>query len=189
MTGVQTCALPISKELYFNEVELGKKELLEITDWEVPQTINYNDSYIQKDVILSIMEPFFQRSDASQPEKDFIDFLEVKSTEIDWWFKNGERDGTFFAAPYNEGEDEKPFYVDFLVKFRDGRLGLFDTKAGLTLAAAKTRAEGLAKYIAEENLKGLNYFGGIIVKQPDGSWRYNDQRVFDHTTAEGWKLL
>jgi hypothetical protein len=44
-------------------------------------------------------------------------------------FKNGEGDATFFAVPYDNGE-KKPFYVDFIVQLKDGRIGLFDTKAG-----------------------------------------------------------
>lgn len=36
-------------------------------------------------------------------EMAFIEFLE-KSDKIEWWFKNGDREATFFAISYDNGE-------------------------------------------------------------------------------------
>lgn len=104
------------------------------------------------------MQPFFVKYD-SNLEKAFVEFLE-KSDQIEWWFKNGDRDSIFFAIPYHNGE-EKPFYVDFIVKFKDERIGLFDPH-GTFLSDFKSKAEGLSKYIQDENKKGKNLFGGIV---------------------------
>ena len=64
-------------------------------------------------------------------DEGVIKFLD-NNKKVDWWFKSGERDGAYFAVPYkdDEGEDQV-FYVDFIVKLKDGRIGLFDTKSGL----------------------------------------------------------
>ena len=71
------------------------------------------------------IKPFYSNG-RWKTEKAFIDFLE-QSEKVEWWFKNGDRDA-FFAVPYDNGE-KKPFYVDFIVKITDGRIGLFDTKS------------------------------------------------------------
>jgi hypothetical protein len=51
-------------------------------------------------------------------------------------------------------------------------------------------AEGLYKYIEEQNNKGKNLFGGIVVNK-DGSWRYNDSSVYayDQNNLTTWKFV
>ena len=111
-------------------------------------------------------------------EKAFIELLENPSNSVKWWFKNGDRDATFFAVPYGNGE-QKPFYVDFIVKLKDGRIGLFDTKAGFTQKLAGSKIDGLFKYIQQENKKGKKLFGGIVVntdRNYRGRWVYFDKQ-------------
>jgi len=179
-----------AKELYFADVELGKKAVEKDEKWEVPASVNYGSNYNERKYKLSVMQPYYESNLASQVEKAFALELDKKEDEIEWWFKNGERDGTFFAVPYKENDEEKPFYVDWIVKYKDGRVGLFDTKGGITAETAKTRAEGLAKYIKEQNKKGKNLFGGIVIDK-DGSWRYNDNEVYEYNEAglKDWKFL
>jgi len=128
----------------------------------------------------SIMQPFYRKGDW-KPEKAFVEFLE-KLESVVWWFKNGDRDATFFAIPYENGE-KKPFYIDFIVKLKDGRIGLFDTKSGITLKIAGSKIDGLHNYIKEENNKGKNLFGGIVTntnqKEYKARWIY-----FDKTSSE-----
>jgi hypothetical protein len=40
------------------------------------------------------------------------------------------------------------------VKYKDGRVGLLDTKAGLPATESTSRAEGLASYISKQNKNG-----------------------------------
>lgn len=179
-----------AKDLYLAEVKKREKELVRDEDWEVPPSVNFSDEYVLREKLLSILEPFYERENASSVEKDFADFLDNKPNEIDWWFKNGERDGTFFAIPYTDGNETKLFYVDWIVKYKDGRIGLFDTKAGIYAETAKSRAEGLAKYIKEQNEKGKNLFGGIVILR-GGSWYLNDNDVYqyDESDLRAWKVL
>lgn len=182
-------AINRAKEIYLSKIEKDKKELVIDEAWEVPIFATYNNEYTRREAALSILEPFYEPNGASGPEKEFAKHLDSKA-EVEWWFKNGQRDGSNFAVPYIEKGENKPFYVDWIIKYKDGRIGLFDTKAGITAETAKTRAEGLAKYIKEENSKGKGLFGGIVIKK-DGSWRYNDNGVYEYDEKDlsGWKFL
>jgi len=178
-----------AKDVYFGEVEKREKEIV-AENWEVPPSVNFSDEYVLKKRGISILQPFYERENASMPEKNFADFLDRKTDEIEWWFKNGERDGSFFAVPYIENNEQKMFYVDWIVKYKDGRIGLFDTKAGITAETAKSRAEGLAKYIKEENKKKKNLFGGIVI-QKARTWYLNDNDIYEYKEDDfrGWKIL
>ena len=46
------------------------------------------------------------------------EYLE-KAKQVKWWFKNGRQDGSYFAVPYVENGQEKPFYLDFVVMLND----------------------------------------------------------------------
>ena len=50
------------------------------------------------------------------------------------------------------------------MQYKDGRVGIYDTKdVGFQEEDNKTKAEILQKYIKEENSKGKNLCGGIII--------------------------
>lgn len=91
-------AINRAKEIYQENVGKGKKELVVDEKWEVPISINFDNNYAERKVGLSILEPFFEARDASEPEKKFVEYLESKTDEIVWWFKNGQRDGSYFAG-------------------------------------------------------------------------------------------
>ena len=137
------------------------------------------------------MQPFF--SDGRwKTEKAFIEYLE-KSELVDWWFKNGDRDTTYFAVPYDNGE-KKPFYIDFIVKLKDGRIGLFDTKSGITQKVAGPKIEGLYRYIRKENKKGKKLLGGIVIntdRNYRGRWIYYDRsrKYLKEDDFSNWKDL
>ena len=181
-----------AKTRYKEEVEKRENELVEVKNWNIPESLSFGEEYKKIDVKKSIMEPFY--SDGRwKTEKAFIDFLE-KLPNVEWWFKNGDRDATFFAVPYNNGE-EKPFYVDFIVKMKDGRIGLFDTKAGLTKQVAGPKIDGLHRYIQKENKKGKKLFGGIVAntdqREYRGRWVYfsKTSKEFLDSSFENWTDL
>jgi type III restriction enzyme len=189
-----------AKELYQEVVGRGKHELIQNDEqWNIPRTINYNLTFVKKDYKRSIIQPYYAKikgtdnlsffEEDSDVEVEFIKYLE-KAKQVKWWFKNGKQDGSYFAVPYIKNEQEKPFYLDFVVMFNDGRLGLFDTKGGIYAQTAKERAEGLAKYIAVENKKGKNLFGGIVLKEKN-SWRLNDSKnyIYNPNDLKDWKFL
>ncbi len=138
--------------------------------WNVPEKIEYNANHKERIPKLqrAIMNPFYESTSKSkswETEKSFIEFLDANES-IEWWYKNGERDSTYFAVPYkDEAGEGQSFYVDFIVKMNDGRVGLFDTKSGWTAKDAGNKSDGLQQYILEQNKRGRKLFGGIIVPQ------------------------
>ena len=180
-----------AKEEYQKEIVKREPELVFVKDWNIPEYIRYNENYNQIEYEKSIMEPFFS-DERWESEKAFMKFLE-KSDNIEWWFKNGDRDRIFFAVSYKNG-GEKPFYVDFIVKLKDGKIGLFDTKAGITQKVAETKIDGLNRYIKTENQKGKKLFGGIVIntkKDYQGRWIYFDSTSIDlkDNDFDNWKDL
>lgn len=183
-------AINRAKEIYSANVGKQKKELVTTEEWEIPSSRNYNNRFAEVKYKKSILQPFLEAKDARKPEEDFAEFLNNTLANVEWFCKNGESDATSFAIPYTDKDGElKPFFVDWIVKFKDGRIGLFDTKEGITAEVAKYRAEGLAAYIKAENKKGKKLFGGIVVPK-DGSWRYNDSEKYEYSPdLKGWKFL
>ncbi len=177
-----------TKEKYQAEVVKRESEMVDVENWNIPESLPYGREYSAVSVKKSIMHPFY--SDGKwKPEAAFIDFLD-KSEKVEWWFKNGDRDATFFAVRYDNGE-EKPFYVDFIVRLKDGRIGLFDTKAGLTKQVAGPKIDGLYKYIQTENKKGKKCFGGIAAnteRNYRGRWVYFEKtsKDFKDNSFDNW---
>ena len=174
-------AIDIAKLTYQKEIVKKEAEIVPKGNWNVPESMLFGSDDIREDRKKSIMEPFYSKS-KWKTEKAFIEFLENPFNSVKWWFKNGDRDATFFAVPYGNGE-QKPFYVDFIVKLKDGRIGLFDTKSGFTQKLAGSKIDGLLNYIQSENKKGKNLFGGIVTNSDPrnytGRWVY-----FDRTSKE-----
>jgi type III restriction enzyme len=189
-----------AKELYKDVVGKGKHEIVQNDEpWNVPRVINYNLNFVEKDYKRSIVQPYFAKikgtdnlslfEEDSDVEVSFIEYLE-KAKQVKWWFKNGRQDGSYFAVPYVENGQDKPFYLDFVVMLNDGQLGLFDTKGGIYAKTATERAEGLAEYIATKNKKGKKLFGGIVLKDKN-SWRFNDSKKYSYNPNDlkDWKFL
>ena len=180
----------LSKERYKLQVvqQLSEtREKIEVPTWEVPIIISYNSNYVKAEKPKSIMKPLYTKKQ-SEPERQFIELLE-QSNKVKWWFKNGENEVKYFAVIRTDGN---AFYPDWIVQFEDGSIGIFDTKSGRTAetADAGPRAEGLQKYIKEQNKKGKKLWGGIVIFV-NGSWRYNDNDVYtyDPNNLTSWKLL
>ena len=163
-----------TKTKYKEETDKRAREVEKDDKWELPESIAYGENHTKWDVNLSEMMPFYYDKKWNT-EKAFIEYLE-RAAEVKSWFKNGDRDATFFAVTYTENKQKKPFYVDFIVRTKDGRIGLFDTKSGITITDAKDKSDGLQAYIKQENRKGKKLFGGIVTNTRSadfkGSWKY-----------------
>jgi type III restriction enzyme len=159
--------IDIAKESYIESVSIRDAKLLRIDGWQVPLTLNFPSSHHVVETNKSVMMPFY--ADGKwKSEAAFISLLD-ESESVEWWFQNGERDATFFAVPYFEGGEEKPFYVDFIVLFKSGILGLFDTKSGQTVETAKSKSDGLRAFVG--SVEGIE--GGIVTntsRDYSGRW-------------------
>ena len=137
------------------------------------------------------MQPFFQYKDASTPEKNFERFLD-SNDHVDWWFKNRENDPKYFAIGYaDENGYNSAFYVDFIVMFKDGSIGFYDTKQGITASAesTKNKAEALYRFIQRENQSGKKVKYDIVIsvnKLSGTTWKINCNETYtdDFDNAE-----
>ena len=176
-----------AKKSYLDRVR-SREEELEKKIWDVPEFINYNQEYQRYDVKKSIMNPFYSRRNSSPPEKKFIQFLE-SNDKVKWWFKNGEKDGIFFAVPYKKNDREFLFYVDFIVQLEDGRVGLFDTKGiKKTAPESKEKVKGLKRHIDKNHKQ--NIFGGVIVFKNEHWKIYKENgQDFNVEKEDNWEPL
>ena len=121
--------IELAKVAYQSAVGGRNKEIDYDTNWQIPSELIYNSYYNLIKVKKSIMNPFYTK-DLYKTESAFIKYLDNQKN-VKWWFKNGDRDSTYFAIPYTEKGDIKPFYIDFIVCFQNNKIGLYDTKSGL----------------------------------------------------------
>jgi type III restriction enzyme len=160
-----------------------KKKIEEIEEWdeswEIEENRNYNpDIYKKYDYKLNFYEPCYLNFD-SIIEKEFTEYLEKYKSKILWWWQNGDE-----HMQLNFGikcdERGKTFQPDFLVMFKNGTLGIFDTKAsGYNESDNKIKAEALQKYIKEENKRKKKnlLLGGIVIKE-GGHFRINSDEKY-----------
>lgn len=165
----------------------------EIFDFSLPLMDEYSDRYVEVATAKNAMKPYYRSVNApTSTEIPFEEALEW-SSRVEWWYKNGEKMEKYFAVKYYElGDDAKSygkaFYPDYIIKFSDGRIGIFDTKSGWTAEEAGPKARALQKYIADHS--DLNLFGGII-NVANGVFYLNDSTDYefgDGKTGQ-WKVF
>ena len=145
-------------------------------NWVMPISKNYNPyTYEKVDCKKYLYEPCYLETTRSHPEEAFIKYIDAQADKIVWWWKNGDE-----AMKENFGiykyvnEDDNAFRPDFIVQYKDGRIGIYDTKdAGFQEDDNKIKAEALQRYIKEENAKGKKLCGGIIIVD-NGHLKIND---------------
>lgn len=167
-----------------------EKQYKEIPKWNVPVEDYYSKNTAIKDYKRCVMAPVYI-SPKWKTEVGFIENYLEKNTNIEWWFKNGDaKNEIYFGVPFVD-EKEKPstFYPDFIVAYKNGRDGIFDTKAGQTATNSDTKlkAEALQVYIKEN--KDKNLFGGIVISDQEyKNWKINQSKEYDHDNSK-WESL
>ena len=162
--------------------------------WEVPEFRIYNNNFVKHEVDKAILDPLFLRNNNgylsdSKTEFDFIQFLESNKSNIVWWYKNGTERKADFAVPYINSRSEKSlFYVDFVILFNSGTLGLFDTKTPESDKDMVAKHNSLNDYISERNKSGKVTVGGIIINKDD-SWRYSKEKIENGYDVTGWDIF
>lgn len=131
----------------------------------------------------------------SKPEEQFELFLENHVDQIDWWMKNGDKGIDNFSIPYTYKEIKHAFYPDYIVRFKNGDIGIYETKSvddqqGDTVTKAKSKA--LQGYMEEQSKNGLNVTGGIVrpskLSMP-GVVSFEINTTYDQNTDSEWQLL
>ena len=158
----------------------------------------FTDDFEEVETRRSLLRPFYLRKNypGRSNEKAFVDFLEDWE-KVDWWFKNADSGKDGFALKYldSTSKSERLFYPDWIVKFLDGRIGIFDTKEGQTANSNETgyKAEALQKFlqVLNQEIPKPIFFGGIVVPG-NGMWYLNQEQTYEPPFlgfGEGWRFL
>ncbi len=177
-------------DTYADKVKKRKEDLREhnmITyNWEVPPERVYIENTNTKidDVQNHSLLPFYRLNNAFNPEINFEEFLEQNSQYIDWWYKNGDSGKEHYAIPYNNISGNKSlFYVDFVIRMKDGTIFLFDSKTSGSDLEAPNKHNALIDYMTANSSKNLK--GGILIF--DGhNWKYSPYYIENTTDIAAW---
>ena len=152
-----------------------------IYPWDIKKVDFFNQHTDEKkDYTLCIYQPCYLGIGRSKPELEFEKYLETKAGKVEWWFKNGVGKKDFFGIKYEDNDLPQTFYPDYIIQLASGQTFIGDTKAGSTAKEATLRAESLQQYIKDQNSKGKNLVGGIIIKDDTQKWRVNQQEIYNY---------
>ena len=157
----------------------AKRRAFKHYDWEVPAEREYPvDRYVERpDMVNHALLPYMQSkkgSLGSDTERDFEKFLEENSNAIEWWYKNGDQGKANFAIGYTNSDGVKAlFYVDYIIRMRNGDIFLFDTKTESSDTEAPYKHNALWEYMQLPENKEKRLHGGIIIPDPHGNWVYS----------------
>ena len=157
-------------------------------EWRVPEERVYDsDSNHIASAENHALMPFVQLNAASNPEKEFATFLEANSQYIDWWYKNGDKGKQHYAIEYLQGEDgaKALFYVDFVIRMKNGHIYLFDTKSAGSDLFASQKHNALIDYMTKHSTKEQPIFGGILIQQ-GSNWLYSKLHIANTTELTNW---
>jgi len=206
VTGVQS--LVVQNDEFFGRIiheatEKFRRELMNDTkrkpehyDFFIQESKGYSlETHLPLVYEKSLYQPLFvlitdsATGHINQLEKDFLDYLEDRD-EVKWFWENGtEVMKENFGIPYNSGMNT--FQPDFIVKFVDGRVGIFDTKAsGQNVEDTTVKAEALYRFIKDTNHNRGNLprlVGGIVMQKGSQFRVYNEAEYHDIAEDErGW---
>ena len=169
---------PIADKLLADKKK--KEESKEAPIFTINESYSYSEDYVVEPQNLCILDKFYvlEKYNGKDNEMAFKDYIDKKKSKIEWWFKNGDSGKEYFAIKYfnTTYKEEKLFYPDWIIKFKDGSIGIFDTKKGKTAENTEGRAEALATKIKELR---KNYVGGIAVFE-SGVWHYNGSEKYSY---------
>lgn len=125
----------------------------------------------------------------NQLEKDFLNYLDSQNV-VEWYLENGtELMRVNFGISYNNGMNT--FQPDFIVKFKNGSVGILDTKpVDHRVEDTTVKANALYDYLVNINTnRGLapKIIGGIVVKVGTQFYVYLNGNYHDYNVShDGW---
>lgn len=185
---------PISKDILKEKKE--KQESMEAPVFEILDQYAFTSTYEEIPQKLCVLDKCFllQEYKGRDNEINFINYIDSKNKEIDWWFKNGNQGKDYFAVKYMNNTDGKEalFYPDFIIRFKNGKIGIFDTKKDQTATDPETADKVKALALKLKEL-GPNYIGGIVVFE-NGVWNYNCSENYNYQKGKisqdkNWQLF
>lgn len=178
----------LQRYLRIIEQRRGERKARSFTDytWEVPAERYYkvDTHHLEERAKNHALLPFVELNAASTPEQEFAAFLERNAAYVDWWYKNGDEGKQHYAVPYEQADGTKSlFYVDFVVRMKNGQVFLFDTKSEDSDPEAPNKHNALLDYLQahkEQNLKG-----GVLIAQ-GSNWMYSQFKIENTHDLTGW---
>ncbi len=171
--------------------ESAAKRVFKKYGWEVPEERIYDNetNHIEETGNHALL-PFVQLNQASNPEKDFVAYLEQNSQYIDWWYKNGDKGKQHYAIEYTTGDEHTKslFYVDFVIRMKNGHVYLFDTKSIGSDDNASDKHNALLQYIKENTTEEQPLYGGVILRKNE-NWLYSPQPIENTTDTLNWECF
>lgn len=171
--------------------ESAAKRVFRKYGWEVPEERTYDNetSHIEETGNHAPL-PFVQLNQASNPEKDFVAYLEQNSQYIDWWYKNGDKGKQHYAIEYTTGDEQAKslFYVDFVIRMKNGHIYLFDTKSIGSDVFASDKHNALLQYIKENTTEEQPLYGGVILRK-DENWLFSPLPIKNTTDTLNWNCF
>ena len=158
--------------------------------WEIPVDRFYKEDThsIEESVQNHALIPYIQLNNSSNQERNFTAYLEEHQEYIDWWYKNGDSGKQHYAIGYTNVDGEKSlFYVDYIVRMRNGQVFLFDAKSAESDKNAVNKHNALIDYINDEKNKDKLLKGGVIIFDKDReSWVYSKFKIEDTSDFTHW---
>lgn len=158
--------------------------------WNPPVHEYLSDNYTEVTCANSLMQPLFIEPKPSEPEKDFMEMLK-SSKEILWWYRNGANKESYLGIPYfselNKRDDT--FYPDFLIKYKNGDLGIYDTKKGITVQMDDTaeKSDALRMYLKKNSHKEQKMIGGIVDTRSSGFFVFTGDKYNKDPGDKNWE--
>jgi len=134
-------------------------------EWYIPKNKNYNHHKYEfvAEHKKYLYDKCYLRKDRSKPEREFEKWLEKPEQDgVEWWWKNGdEHSQENFGIEVQESEST--FQPDFIVKYKDGYIGIYDTKSpGFQELDTQQKEIALKNYIENEKQKSPKLKGKIV---------------------------
>lgn len=150
----------------------GRKGLTS-SNYSPPKAFSVGDNYESVSLSKYGYEPAYLRIDRSEPERNFERLVD-SSSSVEWWIKNGEGQNQFLSIVYEyfdtltQKTRKANFFPDYIVKFLDGSIGIYETKSGLLIHDYITQAKSDALQSYLKINSELKMQGGIVNSTPSG---------------------
>lgn len=157
--------------------------------WEVPEERIYDSETSRiEEASLHALQPFVRLKQSSNPEKNFEAYLEQSGRYIDWWYKNGDKGKQHYAIEYDAGGAKGLFYIDFIIRMKNGHIYLFDTKSIGSDIYAPEKHNALLQYIKENTTEETPLYGGIIIQEGE-NWLFSPLPIENTTDTLNWSCF
>lgn len=163
--------------------------------WDVPLFKIYNEKYAQFPAPTHVLLPTFlyKRESGlfgdSNVEVEFIQYLEKNKEAIEWWYRNGNENKSDFSIDYvNTSEVTSLFFIDFIIYFKNGIIGFFDTKSVGSDQEMVPKQNALVDYLEKLKMSNIDVVGGVIVKE-QGSWWYPKGKIMNNKDISSWQIF